>query len=328
MNGMDWPNGTSLAFVIRDDDLSFFTEAEALVKLYRNAWEKEYKISFAAIPAIKCVNNLNVPPRHRGTGQVFAIADNSQLIAWLKSKISKKQVDIVQHGLNHTSEMNLPPIEFDLKNGRLVHKRHYGRQPLTKYSEFADLGENEAFARVQYGKKLLEEAVEYPLTVFAPPQGLLTKPLWTALFKCGLACADGVDRIFGQIPLSSLNVARFSKLALRRVLGKCDLSIHLSRISSIVTLQTSYRHYWSKFLSEDIAGKQFKVFQNIFKEKMKAKSYFILLTHHWEYFYDWHDEVTHNIQLRYLNLLLDWVDEQATVWKCTLSELASWLTQS
>ena len=50
MNRMpNWPDGKKMAFAIRDDDLSYFSSCNMLDRLYGNAWERGFKVSFSSI---------------------------------------------------------------------------------------------------------------------------------------------------------------------------------------------------------------------------------------------------------------------------------------
>lgn len=321
-----WPNDSEIAFAVRDDDIGFFTSPQRLQKVYHQIWERGFKISLATIPLQKGTNNPNVPPPFRGDNEYHPISQNKELVAYLKGKISQGKVDIVQHGFSHTENSNLPALRFDLKEGNL--SAYNGQKvDLSMYSEFYGADKREVGSKVKEGKDILEQVFGAPIRVFTSPQELLTRDLWIALWKNGLSYCGSIDRkVLSQIPPYYLNLYPLLKVAAKRILSASPESIveDETHLTDITILPTTCRHYWNNFTSEKSAEKYFDSFKTLFDEKRKKGGYFILLTHNWEYFYDWEDEVTQKRQLEYLNKIIAYVDETSGVWKSSLSELSEW----
>ena len=321
------PYAADIAFAIRDDDLSYFTPSEKLEKIYKYAWDKGFKVSFATVPMHKGTNNLNMPQGYRNDGKYYPIRQNGGIIDYLKKKISEGKVDIMQHGFCHTEDSNLPALKFDLEKRNLS---NYDGQKvdLAKYSEFYRATAKDINYRIKEGKNILEDAFDTPIKVFVAPQELLTKPLWMALWKNDLNYCGGVGRnIITQIPINHINFYPLLKAAIKKVLRVNPESVgeDITHITDTVTIPATYRHYWNKFTSDELAEYWFNQFKVIFENKRKKNGYFILLTHYWEYFYDWEEEITQKRQHEYLNKILKYVDDNLNVWKCTVSELVDWI---
>lgn len=324
-----WPHGADVAFAIRDDDISYFTSPKKLERIYGSAWNMRFKVSFAVIPMHRGTNNPNLPPEFRNNGKYHPVNQNEELVKSLKMKISEGKIDILQHGYCHTERLSLPALKFDLEKGSLS---NYGGQKidLARYSEFYGVSEKDVDSKVKEGKNILAETFGTPIKVFVSPQELLTKPLWMALWKNNLNYCGGIDRnIITQVPLKHINFYPLLKAATRKALGFNSESIagDITHITDIVTIPATYRHYWNKFMNDELAGYWFNHLKMVLENRRKRNSYFILLTHYWEYFYDWEDEITQERQHEYLNKILEYVDNNLNVWKCTVSELVDWIME-
>lgn len=321
------PYAADVAFAIRDDDIGYFTPLEKLEKIYRCAWDMGFKVSFSVIPMHKGTNNLNVPPDFRNDAKYYPITQNKNLVEYLKTKITECKVDILQHGFCHTENSNLPALKFDLEKGNLssINER---KIDLAKYSEFYGASKKDVSSRLEKGKNILEKLFGVPIKVFVAPQELLTKPLWMALWEGNLNCCGGIGRnIITQIPINHINFSPLLKAATKYVfrINSESIAEDITHLTDIITVPATHRHYWNKFASDELSEYWFNHFEAIFEIKKKQKGYFILLTHYWEYFYDWEDEITQKRQHEYLNKVFKYVDNNSSVWKCTVSELVDWI---
>jgi len=321
---LSWPEDAEVALVIRDDDISFFTNPEKLKLIYSNAWDRGFKISFGTIPAHRAVNNLNVPPEFRGKLNFYPIYLNRELIRYLKSIISKGRADVVQHGFCH-SDKGLPGLTFNLKRG-VLSAPGKERVDLKRLSEFYGLSTYECLRRIRIGRRILEESLSRKIEVFVAPQEYLSRNLWKALRMEGLYYCGAIG--IRSIPISE--IAKIHKLLpgilrLRTLrYPREDISSTISTLLGLPVLVPSYKHYWNRYLNKEVATRSFRHFKKIFQKALRHKSPFVIVTHYWEYFYDWQDRVTQTIQLEYLDKILDFIDEY-NVWKCGLTELFQWL---
>jgi len=321
------PYAADVAFAIRDDDISYFTSPQKLEKIYKSAWDMGFKVSFAAIPMHKGINNLNVPPEFRNTGKYYPINQNKELVEYLKAKISEGKAYIMQHGFCHTENPYLPALKFDLEKGLLL--GYNGQKTdLSKYSEFHGADEKDVSSKIKKGKIILEETFGVPIKVFVSPQELLTKHLWMALWKNNLNYCGSIGRnVITQIPVRYINFYPLLKLLTKKAfrINPEAIAEDITHITDIITIPATYRHYWNKFTNDGSTEYWFNQFKKIFEMRKQQNSYFILLTHYWEYFYDWEEEITQKRQYEYLDKIFKYVNDNSKMWKCTISELVEWM---
>jgi len=274
----------------------------------------------------KASKNLNVPPKFRNTNEYYPIYKNEELVEYLKLKISERKADIVQHGFCHSDDQNLPAMRFDLKQGLLV--RDDNRKiDLCKYSEFYKAKEKDVNLKVENGRKILEETFNVSTRIFVSPQGLLTDSLWKALRRnnmhyCGEIGSRESLPFFSRVRLYLLLKAVSAKIL--------RTSSHISSesfvdLAGVMLLPATYRHYWNKYIDEATAENWFEIFKDVFRRRREQDVFFILLTHSWEYFYDWEEEITQSRQYQYLYKILQHVNNEPYLWKCSLNEVVSWI---
>lgn len=136
--------------VIREDDISYFTDPAILELLYRPLFKRGIPSNFCVIP--KVLANIPIgggqespffkqyglryepfiPVGYRGQDKSCDIRDNPGLISF----ISNLPVEIVQHGFNHTwngiaefAYGNEKIIRQNLESGRQILRSAFGRQP-------------------------------------------------------------------------------------------------------------------------------------------------------------------------------------------------------
>jgi len=309
-----WPDNATVAFVIRDDDVSFFTNPDMLELIYRKAWRKRFKTTFAVIPFHKAVNNLNVPPTFRNKSRYFSISLNKKLVDYLKKKLVKGEVDIAQHGFSHC-ETHSKFLKTDSINNLKERSR------VEVIPEFKGLNESACHERVKKGRKHLENLFEKRINVFVPPYEYLSKHLLLALkrermFVCSsfnLRKVMSMSYSFikpWKFLVSYLHKIRVGRWTLRQLFEITDphLVAPLHRLSK-------HKHLSSSWLDE---------FKRKFHRCAEEKGFFILTTHYWQYFYDWKGEITQQLLLDQFYEILEYVDKY-DVWKCSLTELCNYL---
>lgn len=177
-----------MRFAIRDDDTNFFTTPEQLSDSYSEIWD--------IVPPSLCVITKvkgNWPKwvehiyRHKQNtdwqaweqdNEVHPIHDNEALISFLKTMVHAKKVDICFHAKHHRNEDDTLPPEIE---------RNYVRcaEYLTKLDYAADIRNEVAY---------LSGLVDYQVSVFAPPQDLLSLKGYQSVLKAGLnVCGGGIS---------------------------------------------------------------------------------------------------------------------------------------
>jgi hypothetical protein len=317
-----WPNLADSAFAIRDDDLSYFAKAKMIDLLYKYAWDLGFKVSFATIPMIKGTNNLNVPPYYRKSDKYYLISDNIELINYTKRKLSEGKIDILQHGYAHSENTNLPEMRFCLENGSLC--GFSDNLNLYQYSEFFGLNAFDTNYKVKFGKEILEKAYNIPIKTFVAPQEYFTKNLFISLIKNNLYCCGNVGlKNYKLFPFSMLKWHSIFSIFIDKIFK--NFYIFRTKNFNLIVISPNYRHYWNKNLNIVGSEQNYHLFKENFQKVIDNQGYLILLTHFWEYYYDWMDDPSQLFQLEYLNKILDFVNSCPYTWKCTVTEILEWI---
>ena len=73
-----------------------------LQTVYSEGWNKGFRVSLSVIPSQKGFNELCVPPNSRETGLLYPITNNERLIEFLKERLQRGVIEILQHGFSHS----------------------------------------------------------------------------------------------------------------------------------------------------------------------------------------------------------------------------------
>jgi hypothetical protein len=254
-----WPSGAKLAFAIRDDDISYFTSTEMFKRVHRPALSKGFPLSCAVIPEHRSSNNPNVPPKMRALDSRFPVSENEMLVDLLKEMLHSGRLEIVQHGLAHNEDR----VEFTR-------------------SEFEGLTLDETKARVRRGREVLRRVFGCQIATFVAPQERLTRPLLRALSEEGFACYCG----------SAFSSPAEHRL---RLLAHGDDLWRLRWRLKEGGLRTRPVHLIPSFdLYSGHLSRLFKAGRDVVKdvrqgilEALKRESYFVVITHSWNFYHEW-----------------------------------------
>ncbi len=128
-------------FCIRDDDTSFFTSPDELEQAYGeiSCWGP---VSLAVVPFHRAGTSKAVPEKFRGRWTVHPLHQNTELVSYLRQRVSEGRFEIMLHGYHHD--------EID------------------KPFEFAD--GDDLTEKVSNGKKYLEDLLGTKIRVFVAPR--------------------------------------------------------------------------------------------------------------------------------------------------------------
>ncbi|MGA6992092.1 MAG: DUF2334 domain-containing protein, partial [Nitrososphaeraceae archaeon] len=126
-----------LPILIRDDDTNFFTMKSMLQSIYSEAWSKGFKVSLSVIPLQKGTDDMCVPPNFRKSGLLYPITNNGTLIKFLRDKLQKGEIEVLQHGSSHSVVesyrgefgMNTSDQEANLKRAISIMKEAFEIRP-------------------------------------------------------------------------------------------------------------------------------------------------------------------------------------------------------
>ena len=131
-----------MKFVIRDDDLNYFSTPADIEQWYADVFAQEIPVSFAMIPFVKPSSDvypfLDPKTVPKIEDREYPISGNTELVAYVKSN---PLIEILQHGCTHEN-----------KNG------------VFEYASRGDLT-----AATRRGRQELEQAFGQPVRAFAAP---------------------------------------------------------------------------------------------------------------------------------------------------------------
>lgn len=142
---------------LRDDDTCYFTAPEALERVYHDVWDR-VPVCLAVVPRAIGYERSGIPRQHWQSGEAFPLADNRELVPFLKQAIGQHRATVALHGYTH--------------------------------QDFADGFEFQAApdlrSRVQNGLRELHDTLDTRVSVFVPPHNALSKRGLSAVASAGL----------------------------------------------------------------------------------------------------------------------------------------------
>jgi len=293
-----WPHGNQVAFSIRDDDISYFTEPWMLDAVYKEAWKMGFKVSLAVIPYVTAAFQRRIPKKFQGTNKIFPVTRNSELVAYLKEKLEEGVIDIVQHGCTHAGERGVR--EFAVDDFELLDKK------------------------LKEGRDLLRRAFNTQVNVFVAPHEKISRAAWKALVKnnMNLCRKFTLPRLFWMAFPSELGITKLFPLIFRSLNPFKPVSEDIIHTSKIIVIQ------WGTFLEGPDINIKIEEAKRTFEERLRKGGAFIIAHHYWEYFNEQGREGLLKERIAKFNEFLKYVHSKGNVWKTTLSAICSWLKET
>ena len=146
-----------MKFALRDDDVNFFTRPEQLERAYGAYWDV-LPVSLAIVPSHAATKSKAIPPEHWEGEREFPLADNPEIVEYVRELIGRGRAAPMLHGYTHK---NYPDgYEFQVA---------------------PDLP-----GRLRRGRQCLEELFDRPIRTFVPPHNALSRRGLEALEAEGL----------------------------------------------------------------------------------------------------------------------------------------------
>lgn len=275
--------------IIREDDISFFTQPGMLEILYRPLFKRGIPANFCVIPKVSANIPLGggekgpffkryglgyepfIPLNFRGQDKSYDIRDNPELISF----ISNSPVEIVQHGFNHGW------------NGR---------------AEFDCVDEEALKQRLETGRKILQSAFGRQPEFFCPP--------WDQISHTGIYALK-------QAGFLGVSLSRFGRYLPFYLWPAHFWNKHISHNEVM---------RWGRLLLIRHPGcfiSMFRSFSEAFEQfKTVCESYriIVLVNHYWEYFFDGRKELNQGL-IQIWRAIIDNLLNKPEVEFITLSEL-------
>jgi hypothetical protein len=302
-----WPRDYRCPFLLRDDDICFFTKTNMLQNLWDHAWRKGYVVSFSVLPKIACdiesgrhiarlsKKTLMVPPEVRGKNQKADIRENPRLSRYLRDSIEEGKTNLILHGYTHEKIKEKP--------------------------EFAITDRSEIEHRLGQGQKIFKDAFGRKAKVFVPPWDKISREAWEVLSRKSM----GICRRFPQFWDEYLQA--FSKGYAPipyRTYFSTIFPWYGKNYVSFYNDSYDFRHngYFTSFLLDPY--EYLEKAKRVFLRQYKARNVSFWGNHYWEFFFDWEEKITYRDQKKCLDSFLDFVDEY-NIWKCGIEDLLIWL---
>ena len=114
-----------MKFVIRDDDLNYFSKPADIERWYADIFADNILIRFSAIPFVKPRSDVYTADIQNEEGE-YPISANTELVAYVKSN---PLIEILQHGTTHETENGISEYR---KNIGLIEDTRRGKEELEK----------------------------------------------------------------------------------------------------------------------------------------------------------------------------------------------------
>lgn len=176
-----------MRFAIRDDDTNFFTQPADLENCYADIWD-EFPPTLSLISKVKgnwlhWVHQI-YKDKHQtdwsawtNDNTIYPIEDNKALVGFMKEQLAAGKLDISFHAKHHRNED--PQLPQGMSN-------NYVRG--AEYFTTRDLQED-----IENEVAHLEKVFNYDISVFTPPQNLLSTKGYDAVKGAGLnICGGGI----------------------------------------------------------------------------------------------------------------------------------------
>ena len=121
-----------MKFALRDDDTSFFTRPEQLERAYGEYWDR-LPISLAIVPVHAATRSKAIPEQYWEGDEDFPLAENRELVGYLKDLVAGGRVAPMLHGYSHKNYPDgfefqvAPDLPGRLRRGREYLEQLFGR---------------------------------------------------------------------------------------------------------------------------------------------------------------------------------------------------------
>ena len=112
-----------MKFVIRDDDLNYFSKKEDVERWYRDIFAREIPVGFSVVPFVKPISDVyprNLPYENKE----YPISKNKELVEYIRNN---RLIEVMQHGCTHETRSGI--FEYVKKSG-LIEETERGKKEL------------------------------------------------------------------------------------------------------------------------------------------------------------------------------------------------------
>tara|TARA_B110000285_G_scaffold184616_1_gene209234 strand:+ start:1583 stop:2368 length:786 start_codon:yes stop_codon:yes gene_type:complete len=238
--------------LIRDDDISYFTSPRGLDQKWSN-WYGKVDIIFSITPFMVESETCLIKDREFSSHQLgekeFDIAENTELVIYIKDLLFKRCVKIGLHGYNH---------RYEIKNGTLI-------------AEYDVKNEELLYQKSIIAKKYLENLFKTNIDIFIPPDNAVSANAIKALSR------SGFKKVLRAFPLTYIDTKfsySFVLFWIKRLYFKLKYNLVYSK-----TFFNGHLYEEASYLYK---GQSVDKLVYDYRIHKKHKIPFTLATHYWE----------------------------------------------
>lgn len=280
-------------YSVRDDDTSYWTTPNILEKIYGEYLCAGNKLSLAVIP---CAYQMLFPENRKkfyvGDQRKY-INENKELVDFLVPYVRKGQIEIMQHGYDHSYSVmiqgKVTALNFECR-------KEIGFEKTVLLGECVYKDIHVLKEELYEGKTLLEDTFHTKVKTFVPPSNALTKETVLEIEKLDMNISGTMTAHYNRKKdIYSLRV--FIKKMLWKLVGNT----------------CSYPYVMKYQRHKEIVGYSFtpatdyEMFTRIFAQCLKLGCGFTLSTHYWEI--DQNEE----LKKRFEDFISSWASQAESV---------------
>ena len=234
-------------FVIRDDDLSFYTDISKLKNLYDPVFKMGFKVSFAVIPRNSKTINIHNRRKYYQSEERSWIGENRELMKYIQPLVENNYIEIMLHGYDH---------KYEIKEGKFI-------------GECIQKNKLQLYQDLKEGKAYLEKVFTKNIYSFVPPSNQIDGKAIQILKQIGIKYLSGTITPTYNRKISLINTHNWLLYISHFLLHRTQYPFIMKedRIKAIT--------YYSINLSS-------KTLINKLSYCQKKGAPFVLLVHHWE----------------------------------------------
>lgn len=185
--------------IIRDDDLSYWTNTKEISSIYDSLFGKNIKISFAAIPfSVKQYHLGNIGGKFYQEENTEAwLGQNKEIVNYIKEKIDDGLVEIMLHGYNHLYSFECDGMvktatKENLKEASANNKK------INFLGEYNYQDYQTLYRKTKEGKEYLEDLFQVKIKNFVPPSNQINDDGVRAVVNNGLNLSGLIGKKYNR----------------------------------------------------------------------------------------------------------------------------------
>ena len=185
--------------IIRDDDLSHWTNTKEISSIYDSLFGKNIKISFAVIPvSVKQYHLGNIGGKFYQEENTEAwLGQNKEIVNYIKEKIDDGLVEIMLHGYNHLYSFECDGIVKTATKENLKEVRANNKK-INFLGEYNYQDYQTLYKKTKEGKEYLEDLFQVKIKNFVPPSNQINDDGVRAVVDNGLNISGLIGKKYNR----------------------------------------------------------------------------------------------------------------------------------